>query len=193
MQFALKVHHVFKLNKMATLNIPQNNKALKGSTLKKLPSVDLTAMVDLAFLLITFFMLTTSLAKMKAIDIAKPVPIEDITNLQAYPASRTMTILLGENNQVVYYMGETEYANMQLSNVTSIKEHIISNKLMVAKTHNNLKDQQLIVIIKPTKTSTYKNFVDIIDEMSITAVQSYAIDDKYISERERNFMFAKGI
>ena len=81
-----------KLNKMATLNITQNSKAVKGSTLKKLPNVDLTAMVDLAFLLITFFMLTTSLAKIKSIDIAKPVPIKEITDLQAYPASRTMTI-----------------------------------------------------------------------------------------------------
>jgi len=182
-----------KLNKMATLNITQNSKAVKGSTLKKLPNVDLTAMVDLAFLLITFFMLTTSLAKMKAIDIAKPVPIKEITDLQAYPASRTMTILLGKNNQAVYYMGEAKNANMQLSNLSSIKEQIIANKLMVAKTHDNLKEQQLIVIIKPSQTSTYKNFVDIIDEMNITAIQSYAIDDKYISERERNFMLVKGI
>ena len=90
-------------------------------------------------------------------------------------------------------MGEAKNANMQLSNLSSIKEQIIANKLMVAKTHDNLKEQQLIVIIKPSQTSTYKNFVDIIDEMNITAIQSYAIDDKYISEREKTFMLVKGI
>ncbi len=85
---------------MATLNVPQNGKATSGRTTKALPSVDLTAMVDLAFLLITFFMLTTSLSKMNALDVAKPV-ITDVP--QPYAASRTMTILLGKNNQAVFY------------------------------------------------------------------------------------------
>lgn len=178
---------------MATLNIPQSGKAAKGRTLKALPNVGLTAMVDLAFLLITFFMLTTSLAKMQAIDTVKPVPIEDIKNMQNYPASRTMTILLGKNDQVIYYMGETKNANMQLSNLKSIKQQIAANKLTVAKAHNNQKNKYLIVIIKPTSTSTYKNFVDVIDEMHIAGIQSYAIDDKYISEKEKSYLLSNGI
>ena len=71
---------------MAELSVSRNKKAV--------PKVDLTAMVDLAFLLITFFMLTTSLSKPVAMDIAKPdEPIDDSVRLQ-FPASRTMTILL---------------------------------------------------------------------------------------------------
>lgn len=173
---------------MATLNIPQNGKAIKGRTKKALPSVDLTAMVDLAFLLITFFMLTTSLAKMNAIELAKPVPIEDIFNRQPYPSSRTMTILLGKNDQVVYYMGETAKATMQTSNVANLKKLIATSKLTVAKKYPNQLDKYMIVIIKPTETSTYKNFVDVIDEMSIANIKSYAIDDKYIDDREKKFM-----
>lgn len=178
---------------MATLNIPQNGKAIKGRTLKALPSVDLTAMVDLAFLLITFFMLTTSLAKMQALNIVKPVPIEDINNRHEYPASRTMTILLGRNDQVVYYMGETENAQMHHTSLKLIKQQLAANKLTVAKIHNNLKDKQLIVIIKPTEMSTYKNFVDVIDEVHIANIQSYAIDDKYITEKEKGYLLSKGI
>ena len=120
-----------KLNKMAELNISQGGKAVKGRTQRPFPKVDLTAMVDLAFLLITFFMLTTSLSKMKAMDIAKPVPIEDEVDLMPYPASRTMTILLGKNNQAVYYMGETEKAAMKLVDLKTIKAAILANKMMV--------------------------------------------------------------
>jgi biopolymer transport protein ExbD len=73
-------------NIMAELTISQNKKLV--------PKVDLTAMVDLAFLLITFFMLTTSLSKPVAMDIVKPdVPLEDVQ--EPWPASRTLTLLLG--------------------------------------------------------------------------------------------------
>lgn len=178
---------------MATLNIPQSGKAAKGRTRRPIAGVDLTAMVDLAFLLITFFMLTTSLDKMKAMDIAKPVPIEDEADLRPYPASRTMTILLGKNNQAVYYMGETEKAVMKTMDLKAIKTAILANKLMVEKTHTTPKDKLMLVVIKPTSTSKYKNFVDVLDEMNINNIQSYAIDDKYISDREKDFMKGKGI
>ncbi|RZL16347.1 MAG: biopolymer transporter ExbD, partial [Pedobacter sp.] len=71
---------------MAELNISQNKKMV--------PKVDLTAMVDLAFLLITFFMLTTSLSKPVAMDIAKP-DIDPNDYQEPWPASRTLTLLLG--------------------------------------------------------------------------------------------------
>ena len=84
---------------MATLNIPQSGKAARGSARKPIPGVDLTAMVDLAFLLITFFMLTTSLGKMSAMDLAKPDPVPKNTPLQPWPTSQTMTILLDKNHK----------------------------------------------------------------------------------------------
>src|SRR5215217_3181673 len=71
--------------------------------------VDLTAMVDLAFLLITFFMLTTSLSKPIAMDIAKPDQQDNDVRLELR-ASETMTILLGEKNKVAWYMGEAKDA-----------------------------------------------------------------------------------
>lgn len=178
---------------MATLNIPQNGKAVKGRTKKPLPSVDLTAMVDLAFLLITFFMLTTSLAKMKALEVVKPVPIDEISQKADYPASRTMTILLGKNNKAVYYMGETKTAAMKVVDMKTIQQLISANKKLVANIHQNKKDKDLILIIKPTATSKYKNFVDMLDEVNIGAIQTYAIDDKYISKAETDFMQRNGI
>lgn len=176
--------------RMATLNIPLNGKAAKGRSTKYLPGVDLTAMVDLAFLLITFFMLTTSLSKMSVLEVAKPVPIDV---LMSYPASRTMTIVLAKNNQVVYYMGEAKGAVMNMASLSSMRKHIAKNKLMVRNIHHSDREKNMLIIIKPTANTVYRNFVDILDEINIGAIQSYAIDDKYILPKEIAFMRMKGI
>ncbi len=178
---------------MATLNVPQNGKAVKGSSRKPIPGVDLTAMVDLAFLLITFFMLTTSLSKMNIMNIAKPVPIEDVTHSAPWPASKTLTVLLGKDNKAVYYLGEAANSSMQVTNLSDIRRALLANKKIVAETHQASKDQEMYVIIKPTSTSVYRNFVDIIDEMGINKINTYAIDDKYLLDAELSFMKNKGI
>lgn len=90
-------------------------------------------------------------------------------------------------------MGETEKAAMKTVDLRTIKTAILANKLMVEKTHSTPKDKQMLVVIKPTSTSKYKNFVTIVDEMNITNIQSYAIDDKYINDKEKEFMKGKGI
>jgi len=76
---------------------------------KQSPRVDLTPMVDLAFLLITFFMLTTSLAKPHAMDVAMPDKDKENKddNLEVAD-NRTLTVLLGANNKIEYYMGQLE-------------------------------------------------------------------------------------
>ncbi|HTM97906.1 MAG TPA: biopolymer transporter ExbD [Pedobacter sp.] len=178
---------------MANLSISPIGKAVKGRSVKALPNVDLTAMVDLAFLLITFFMLTTSLTKMKGMDIAKPVPVDDETDLASYPSSRTMTILLGKDNQAVYYMGEVHKSIMNVIPLDGIRAKIVENRLNVQNAHLTNTGKKLLVIIKPTSKSVYKNFIDIIDEMHIAGIESYAIDDKYIRNEELVFMKMKGI
>jgi hypothetical protein len=94
---------------MAELNTGDGGGKGKGGKVrskKQSSKVDLTAMVDLAFLLITFFMLTTSLSKPQSMDLSlpdknekepeKPIKVDE---------KRTMTIMMGENNKLVYYMG----------------------------------------------------------------------------------------
>jgi biopolymer transport protein ExbD len=174
---------------MATLNESQSSKAVKGRTKKPAPRVDLTAMVDLMFLLTTFFMLTTSLGTLNAADIAKPVDKDNI----AFPESRTMTILLGKNNKAVCYMGTIEKANMKVTSVTNIQKEIIANEKLVAITHQQNPAKYMIVIIKPSKTAKFQDFVDVIDEMKIADIKSYAIDDDHITEKEVAFMKINGI
>ncbi|MBO9676243.1 MAG: biopolymer transporter ExbD [Sphingobacteriaceae bacterium] len=172
---------------MATLNESQSSKPAKGRTKKTNPRVDLTAMVDLMFLLTAFFMLTTSLGKLNAADIAKPVK-DDGIDFGPFPESRTMTILLGKNDKAVYYMGTIEKANMKVTPVANIQKEIIANEKMVAETHQHKPGKYLIVIIKPGKTARFQNFVDVIDEMKIAGIKSYSIDDDHFAEQELTFM-----
>src|SRR6476660_7178552 len=84
------------------------NKGGKVRSKKQSTRVDLTAMVDLAFLLITFFMLTTTLAKPQAMDLAMPDKDEKLDQKFEVADNRTMTILLGSGNRVEWYMGTIE-------------------------------------------------------------------------------------
>ena len=93
---------------MAELDTSSGGGGKKGKvrSKKQATKVDLTAMVDLAFLLITFFMLTTSLSKPQAMDIAKPDKDAKDENRLELRESQTMTILLGKNVKIAWYMGE---------------------------------------------------------------------------------------
>ena len=165
---------------MAELDTSGGGKHKGGKVRSKKQStrVDLTAMVDLAFLLITFFMLTTTLAKPQAMDIAKPD--KDKTDQQELTIAdnRTMTILLGANNRLEWYMGKVTnpLTPPQVDNYgrNGIRKALIENlKKVIASTGDPSKG--LIVLIMPSDQSNYKNFVDILDEMKVSNIDRYAI------------------
>ncbi|HEY0091056.1 MAG TPA: biopolymer transporter ExbD [Flavobacterium sp.] len=169
---------------MAELNTGDagGKKGSKKVRSKKLNSkVDLTAMVDLAFLLITFFMLTTSLSKPQSMDLGLPDKDEDPTKNKDVKVdeNRTMTILLGDNNTMKYYMGilNTPMAPKDITyGKAGIRAELLKRKKAVLEYTGN-KDKGLIVIIKPSKKANYRNLVDILDEMAIVDVPTYAIVD----------------
>lgn len=165
---------------MAELSVSQNRRAV--------PKVDLTAMVDLAFLLITFFMLTTSLSKPVAMDVAKPD--EPIDGAQVpVPASRSMTILLGKHNKVAWYMGEAGKSQPVIEGFEGIRQSILVNKLKVQAANSDNPKKSLFIIIKPTAGANYKNFVDIMDELKVADIKAApAIDDDHITKEEQDFM-----
>ena len=168
---------------MAELNTGGgDSKGKKVRSKKQDAGVDLTAMVDLAFLLITFFMLTTSLSKPQSMNLAMPdknndqidEPVLDVAD------DRTLTILLGEKNKMVWYYG---LPKTPIEGPTVVgygkngirKELLAKTKSVVAKYGDPKKG--LIVLVKASKKSTYRNLVDILDEIAITKVPTYAIVD----------------
>jgi len=150
--------------------------------------IDLTAMVDLAFLLITFFILTTTLLKPKSFTLAMPEDGGE-TNV---PASRTMTICLGKNNQVVSFLGLTDKP-ITIPRVTSfskdgIRQQLIELSKQVAKTSGG---KDMIVLVKPAEHSLYQDMVGTLDELHITGIEKYAIED--ITPKEIALLKQKGI
>ncbi len=155
---------------MAELNSSSGKSNGKRSAGKMPIRVDLTAMVDLAFLLITFFMLTTSLTKPRIMPVVMPAdgppgPVSDKT---------TMTICLGKNNQALWYLGMASKPLTTPALTAYGKEMrmaiIETGKKVFASTGKGM-----MVLIKPTDHSVYANLVDALDEINITAVPSYAI------------------
>lgn len=143
-------------------------------------------MVDLAFLLITFFMLTTSLSRPVAMDVAKP---DEGPILQALPASRTMTILLGKNNKIAWYMGEAGKSTPTIEGFSQIRKSILANKAKVAQANQYDAKKPLFIIIKPSSASSYKNFVDIMDELALADLKAApAIDDDHMLKEELEFL-----
>lgn len=179
---------------MAELNTGDGGGGKKGAKKvrsKKLNSkVDLTAMVDLAFLLITFFMLTTSLSKPQSMDLGLPDKDDDPSKNKDIKVdeNRTMTVLLGENNKMKMYMGLLATPKVAPKDITygkeGIRQEILKRKKEVLEYTGN-KDKGMIVIIKPTKKSTYRNLVDILDEMAITDVPTYAIVNDFTPEESK--------
>ncbi|MDP4196445.1 MAG: biopolymer transporter ExbD [Bacteroidota bacterium] len=162
---------------MAELDTSQGGKHGKGKkkrSKKQSTRVDMTPMVDLGFLLVTFFMLTTTFSKPQTMEInlpARPTPGEKVEDAPELKASKAFTVILGEFGKVYYYTGlTTENAEVK---VTDFSEGGI-RKILLDK---NAMINGLTVLIKPTDKSTYKNVVDILDEMNITNVKRYALVD----------------
>jgi len=149
------------------------------------PHTDMTPMVDLAFLLITFFMLATTFSKPKTMEIIKPAK-DDPKNKDAPKVNknRVLSVLLGENDKVYFYQVAAEdiaagkpmqvdSADFSVNGVRGVIKNRQNEVLQAYGTKDTL-----VVLIKGVPRATYKNFVDIIDEMRITGVKQYALVDR---------------
>jgi biopolymer transport protein ExbD len=171
---------------------------------KKLPTrIDFTPMVDLGFLLITFFMLATSLIKPQTMEITMPsnkkVEEEDKTVAKA---SQAVTLILGKNDKVFYYFGKTEGAQVIETTYAAngLREILLKKNYDVAKQVEDLKAEKVktrmdedifqkklgeikanknapVVRIMVTDDANYRNLVDALDEMNICSISRYAIVD----------------
>src|SRR5690606_32719360 len=135
-----------------------------------------TAMVDLAFLLITFFMLTTSLNKPNAMDVTVPDKNEeDLEDRLEVADDRTTTILLAGNNKIVWYSGLFDNPIEGPETVDYGAEGIRKVLLRKLVEVPQRTGDDLIVVIRPSDDATHKNLVDILDEMKIVDAQKYSL------------------
>jgi biopolymer transport protein ExbD len=159
---------------------------------KKLSTkVDLTPMVDLGFLLITFFMVTTAWTKPHATDLKMPLN-GDSTNLCEKAA---LTILLGKNNKTFYYNGNLGESMKEgscgvagYSIQDGIGEIIRQKQQWMHKSYEG-GQKEMMILIKPSADASYENLVSMLDEMLINKVERYAIVD--ITEDDKKLLAEK--
>jgi biopolymer transport protein ExbD len=134
--------------------------------------IDMTPMVDLAFLLLTFFILTTTFHKVRVMQV--DMPEKTVTNPPPISDRNILNLVLAENNKVYWWDGLDASAKMTNYSNDGVR------KILLEKGKAN---PNLMVLIKPKDNSKYENIVDILDEMDITNIKKYAIvaytsDDK---------------
>ena len=197
--------------------VQESGNKKKGSKQKKMTvRVDFTPMVDMNMLLITFFMLCTSLSKPQTMEISMPSNDKSITEEQQskVKASQAITLLLGSDNKLYYYEGEPNYKDYSSLKETTYKPDglravLLKKNAAAVREVNDLKQQKLelkisdedfkkrlseiksgkntpTVIIKATDEASYKNLIDALDEMQICNIGKYVITD--IAEADQFLM-----
>lgn len=164
---------------MAEVQVKDNGgKGGKVRSKKQVPHVDLTPMVDLAFLLITFFMLVTTFNKPNVMDLGLPAKPKDEQKPPPteIDLSNSISLIIGKDNRIFYHQLDQAGLNDQTLLETSFDREGITKVIEQAKA--KAKDQaKFTVIIKPTDDAVYKNFVDMLDQMAITKNEIYGITD----------------
>ena len=155
---------------------PGVKKAKKLST-----KLDMTPMVDLGFLLITFFIFTSTMSTPTTLDLYMPKDTNKDEELNKAKESGALTIMLGKDNNVYYYEGQLAVDeasnNFKSTNFKGIRDVIIDKKARTPA-------EDLVIVIKPNEEATYKNTVDILDEMTINQVKRFALVDILDIENE---------
>ena len=157
---------------------------------KKLSTrVDLTPMVDLGFLLITFFIFTTTMSQPTAFKLFLPDDKVIPEDQNKAKESGVLTIMMGADNHIYYYEGQlkpdgSNFLSASYNGENSIREIILKKKADVRSRSRDAEnpEKDFVVVIKPSANCNYQNVVDILDEMAINVVKKYALVD--ISEGE---------
>ena len=135
---------------------------------KRSTRVDLTPMVDLGFLLITFFIFTTAMSKPTGLKIILPKSVPDNKKIKT-PESGALTLLLTGEGRIYYYEG-ADPSFMHRADETEIRGIILNKK----KTTDQ---DKFMVIIKPGRDSDFHTLIKILDEMAISDIKRYAMVD----------------
>ncbi len=159
---------------MAQIQLQPATTGKRQNTRKQHIRIDMTPMVDLGFLLITFFIFTTSMAESKTADLYLTAGEQPTTNIGE---SNVLTVLLTGGDSIYYYHGKWEDAmrnqEVELSSYDVAKG--IGNAIRNKQKALGNKSADLMLLIKPTERSTYNNLMNVLDEVLINDVKKYAI------------------
>ncbi len=159
--------------------------------LKSAPRIDMTPMVDLGFLLISFFVIVSQLQEPTTMSIAVPKDTRGPQNQVG--KSYAFTVLLNGNTNY-YYEGHFDEAkkNNQIfeTSIEGLRQAIIQKQQQLDDKIKYPEGRKgLVMMIKPTPEASYKSMVDVLDECTITHVEKYALVK--LNEEEGNWLMSK--
>lgn len=184
------------------------HKGGKKRAKKQSTRIDMTPMVDLAFLLLTFFVLTATFSKPKSMELTFPAPPPP--DQEVVEVKKGITFLLTKDDRIFYYEGQfraadddkgkkTEVSELNFSKESLHKFLLDKNKEMqdqikaLDAKHKNKQiadttfkrmvkevkadKESYTYLIKTDDKATYKNVIDVIDELNVNVVGKYVMVD----------------
>ena len=169
MEKVLCQHQVKNTTPMAEITPDKSASRSSGKIRAKKQStrIDMTPMVDLAFLLLTFFILTTTFNKPHILQVDMPDKPKDTTSLPRLHIRDAFNLILAEDDKIYWWVGTDEPKLTNYSS-TGIRRVLLEEAR---------KNTRMMVLIKPNDESKFHNMVDILDEMSIVGINKFAIVD----------------
>jgi biopolymer transport protein ExbD len=160
---------------MAEVQQHESRNKRGGIRSKKLSTrVDLTPMVDLGFLLITFFIFTTTLSRPSSFNLVVPDDRQSSNPPSLAPGNKTISLILEANDSIRFYEGTDITRTKTIGYAAPGLRTIIMNKIQ--KVRNQFGNKaEIIVLIKPTAESSYRNVVTVLNEMLINGVKKYVL------------------
>ncbi len=170
---------------MADMNMPQKSGKRKLQT----PRLDLTPMVDLGFLLITFFMYTTTLARPATMELNMPSVQQEPDPPHVSPEN-AITIIATKAHKLVYFEGALDNpSQLRQCAFSELRKVVLNKKVALALMHGKTgKAHNLFAFLKPADDCTYADLVQLLDEMAIDGIKFYSVADV---SKDENEMFRK--
>lgn len=164
---------------MAQIQDSSGNDGGKVRSKKQSTKVDMAPLVDLGFLLITFFMFATTFSKPNVMNLNMPPKLDkpfEQQNQDEIKLSNSLSIIIGGDNKLYWHQSEVKDLSPETLNETDYSVEGIRKIIQTAAARAENKDM-FTVIIKPTDDANYKNVVDVLDEMEITKSTKYGMKD----------------
>ncbi|MDP8305261.1 MAG: biopolymer transporter ExbD [Candidatus Chlorobium antarcticum] len=136
-------------------------------------SLDMTPMVDVAFLLLTFFMLTTTFSKSNTMEINIPPATGEVR----VAGSNVMTLRITDNAVAYCSLGDERPLRIPLYDAHDPRKFSLSNDLRSLLRRETTANSKLVIVVKISDRARYRNLVDIIDELNLMKIDRFSLDD----------------
>lgn len=152
-----------------------NHQAKKGRRQRKRLGfhLDMTPMVDVAFLLLTFFMLTTTFSKSNTMEINMPPETGEVRIAE----QNVMTVRIAGDGMAYCSLGEEVPRRIALYEPSDSRRMVLSGELRSLLREQTAANRKMVIVVKISEKAKYKNLVDLIDELNLMKIDRFSLDD----------------